>query len=549
MEFLNSQNNNEGSNNKRPRMSPEKVEGTTSKNVVIIEEPSKSKCENGKQDNYNETVEEENKRKSLQMVSLRTLLSATFPHGINSKNTTLNGGDSSTFQFNIHPTLDGSNNLKIEEELCVVCGDKSSGRHYGARTCEGCKGFFKRSIRKGMRYSCRREGSCKVDKTCRNRCQHCRLNKCLYMGMKTDSVQCERAPIGRISASNNGSNFETLNLKSTASFTSNEKNETHMTTTCRLPTNWVEVDNHHGISFKGTPDESEHTEKLKLEKSLEKLNTTYKQISSTTHHTFINIDQLTMKLKKPVMSDTILLSYKEHWDYCLEDNNFIVQFSTNLMTENFRWSTSIPAFKTLLSKRNGKYLCSTLLRHNWHLLFVLSFLQCQETFELDKLLQQAASKYICTLQVNSVDMLSSREIEKFTSQLMLIKNLIESSENMDIASNKIFSYLRAIILFSSDFLESDHRSKVKMIQNQIIKEFTDHLHDWQKLVFCFNFISSLAKLSSESVSNIFLCDVITTELTIDHLISAYTNHESSRNYDVTEFPTEADVTTSKMLNS
>lgn len=27
-----------------------------------------------------------------------------------------------------------------QEELCVVCGDKASGYHYNALTCEGCKG-------------------------------------------------------------------------------------------------------------------------------------------------------------------------------------------------------------------------------------------------------------------------------------------------------------------------------------------------------------------------------------------------------------------------
>ena len=27
------------------------------------------------------------------------------------------------------------------EELCLVCGDKASGYHYNALTCEGCKGI------------------------------------------------------------------------------------------------------------------------------------------------------------------------------------------------------------------------------------------------------------------------------------------------------------------------------------------------------------------------------------------------------------------------
>ncbi|XP_063783675.1 nuclear receptor subfamily 2 group C member 1 isoform X2 [Pseudophryne corroboree] len=88
-------------------------------------------------------------------------------------------------------------------DLCVVCGDKASGRHYGAVTCEGCKGFFKRSIRKNLAYTCRGSKDCVINKHYRNRCQYCRLQRCIALGMKQDyepscpctAVQCERKPI------------------------------------------------------------------------------------------------------------------------------------------------------------------------------------------------------------------------------------------------------------------------------------------------------------------------------------------------------------------
>ncbi|XP_028983842.1 retinoic acid receptor RXR-beta-B isoform X2 [Betta splendens] len=79
-----------------------------------------------------------------------------------------------------------------QKRMCVICGDRSSGKHYGVYSCEGCKGFFKRTVRKDLSYTCRDNKECLVDKRQRNRCQYCRYQKCLAMGMKREAVQEER---------------------------------------------------------------------------------------------------------------------------------------------------------------------------------------------------------------------------------------------------------------------------------------------------------------------------------------------------------------------
>ncbi|XP_035895029.1 hepatocyte nuclear factor 4-gamma isoform X1 [Anopheles stephensi] len=76
--------------------------------------------------------------------------------------------------------------------VCAICCDRATGKHYGAASCDGCKGFFRRSVRKNHTYSCRFSRNCVVDKDKRNQCRYCRLKKCFKAGMKKEAVQNER---------------------------------------------------------------------------------------------------------------------------------------------------------------------------------------------------------------------------------------------------------------------------------------------------------------------------------------------------------------------
>ncbi|XP_060924434.1 COUP transcription factor 2-like isoform X4 [Limanda limanda] len=105
---------------------------------------------------------------------------------------------------NINTSSSSSSSSSMDKQQsqvieCIVCGDKSSGKHYGQFTCEGCKSFFKRSVRRNLSYTCRANRSCPVDQHHRNQCQYCRLKKCLKVGMRREVVLfCAAVQRGRI---------------------------------------------------------------------------------------------------------------------------------------------------------------------------------------------------------------------------------------------------------------------------------------------------------------------------------------------------------------
>lgn len=123
---------------------------------------SSSQNDKSTEDRGNVSIKSENNNRST-----TTTMTST-------SNSTINGG------------VGGSSSGAMSVELCLVCSDRASGRHYGAISCEGCKGFFKRSIRKQLAYQCRGQMNCEITKHHRNRCQYCRLQKCLACGMRSD---------------------------------------------------------------------------------------------------------------------------------------------------------------------------------------------------------------------------------------------------------------------------------------------------------------------------------------------------------------------------
>ncbi|XP_054904255.1 vitamin D3 receptor A isoform X2 [Poeciliopsis prolifica] len=72
--------------------------------------------------------------------------------------------------------------------ICGVCGDKATGFHFNAMTCEGCKGFFRRSMKRKASFTCPFNGSCTITKDNRRHCQACRLKRCINIGMMKEFI-------------------------------------------------------------------------------------------------------------------------------------------------------------------------------------------------------------------------------------------------------------------------------------------------------------------------------------------------------------------------
>ncbi|NXM45185.1 VDR protein, partial [Gymnorhina tibicen] len=83
------------------------------------------------------------------------------------------------------PAGDSERNIP---RICGVCGDRATGFHFNAMTCEGCKGFFRRSMKRKAMFTCPFSGDCHITKDNRRHCQACRLKRCVDIGMMKEFI-------------------------------------------------------------------------------------------------------------------------------------------------------------------------------------------------------------------------------------------------------------------------------------------------------------------------------------------------------------------------
>ena len=76
---------------------------------------------------------------------------------------------------------------------CKVCGASSTGYHFGVLSCEGCKGFYRRSVKFSLvkSYSCDKKSQCMLDPLA-SKCKKCRYERCVQAGMSPNGSHIGR---------------------------------------------------------------------------------------------------------------------------------------------------------------------------------------------------------------------------------------------------------------------------------------------------------------------------------------------------------------------
>ncbi|XP_048212272.1 nuclear receptor subfamily 2 group C member 2 isoform X1 [Perognathus longimembris pacificus] len=461
-------------------------------------------------------------------------------------------------------------------EYCVVCGDKASGRHYGAVSCEGCKGFFKRSVRKNLTYSCRSNQDCIINKHHRNRCQFCRLKKCLEMGMKMESVQSERKPfdVQREKPSNCAASTEKIYIRKdlrspliatptfvaekdgarqtglldpgmlvniqqpliredgTVLLAADSKAETSqgaLGTLANVVTSLANLSEslNNGDTSEIQPEDQSASEITRAFDTLAKaLNTTDSSPPSLADGVdasgggsihVISRDQSTpiIEVEGPLLSDTHV-TFKLTMPSPMPEYlnvHYICESASRLLFLSMHWARSIPAFQAL-----GQDCNTSLVRACWNELFTLGLAQCAQVMSLSTILAAIVNHLQNSIQE---DKLSGDRIKQVMEHIWKLQEFCNSMAKLDIDGYE-YAYLKAIVLFSPDHPGLTGTSQIEKFQEKAQMELQDYVQktyseDTYRLARILVRLPALRLMSSNITEELFFTGLI-GNVSIDSII-------------------------------
>ncbi|KAG9473133.1 nuclear receptor subfamily 2 group C member 2 [Eleutherodactylus coqui] len=451
-------------------------------------------------------------------------------------------------------------------EYCVVCGDKASGRHYGAVSCEGCKGFFKRSVRKSLTYSCRSSQDCVINKHHRNRCQFCRLKKCLEMGMKMESVQSERKPfdIQREKPSNCAASTEKIYIRKdlrspliatptfvtdkeggrqaglldpgmlvniqqplirddgTVVLSADSKTETSQSglgTLANVVTSLANLSEplNNGDTSDVQQEDQFSSEITRAFDTLAKaLNTTdagqnlsdgLDTVSGGNIHV-LSRDQATpiLEVEGPLLSDTHV-TFKLTMPSPMPEYlnvHYICESASRLLFLSMHWARSIPAFQAL-----GQDCNTSLVRACWNELFTLGLAQCSQVMSLSTILAAIVNHLQNNMQE---DKLSGERIKQVMEHIWKLQEFCNSMAKLDIDGYE-YAYLKAVVLFSPDHPGLPSTVQIEKFQEKAQMELQDYVQktypeDTYRLARILVRLPALRLMSSNITEELFFTGLI-----------------------------------------
>jgi len=294
--------------------------------------------------------------------------------------------------------------------LCEICGDKSTGRHYKVFSCEGCKNFFRRTVRKGCKYKCPAYGQCDVDKSQRTRCRACRMKKCLRVGMKKEAVQCERKPLVltngeyKLEDSNGVVSDDENSMESGSQ--SEEKNSEEKKDVQSLQNPNRGTDSASNEHCDSPPVNENGPIRPQASHAFETYSRNYLTESILAGHFPFTVDPPSIAVTEP---------------------GYLYELSTRLLFASVDWVKGLICFSRLCEEDKVR-----LLIEKWYLLFALGLLQCSHMFPVSTLLTMAGNEHSSGLKWQT---------------FLKLKGVIMNGGMLGRVSKDIHEYMRIVTLF------------------------------------------------------------------------------------------------------